>query len=353
MGEAGVVGGGALLRGAHRIAVVFDHVNDRNPEQGRDVEGLVKSALVDRAVTEVAEAATLATEVFQAIGKPETERRLAGDDAVATPEILVGCEEMHGAALAFGATGLLAEHFSHALIHAHADSECVAVVTVSGDEMVVCATEGNGPYGDSFLADVEVEEAGHFAAVVVFQRCLFESPDANHLGVELDLTLGCERLVDRRTGEIKLAVSGAGHDGDEKWERRLLGENRSGNRNLGLRQAELGEGEDSSEKDVGRSEVAEEDPRWECRMGGSGPDGLPEAGEGFLIHRITEPGRGVGDEVEKDRRYHRTDEQGGDAIFCKAFAQEKCRSECDQGGDENLEVEMLSHAERIGDYPNP
>ena len=89
----------------------------------------MEGSLIHRAIAEIAEAAAFLAEILEAVGEAETERRLAGDDAVAAPEILVRREEVHRAALAFGAAGLLAEHFRHAFVHAHADGERVAVVS--------------------------------------------------------------------------------------------------------------------------------------------------------------------------------------------------------------------------------
>lgn len=100
LGKAAIEGGGTLLRGSHGVAVVFDDVNDRDSEKGSDVQGLVESALVHGAVTKVAEAAALATEILETVGKAKAERGLTCDDPVATPEIFVRGEEMHRAALA-------------------------------------------------------------------------------------------------------------------------------------------------------------------------------------------------------------------------------------------------------------
>ena len=130
---------------------------------------------------------TIVNEVSLQILQGETEsqaqRSLARNDAVAAPEILVRSEEMHRAAFAFRATGLLAEHFRHAFVHAHAYGERVTVVSIGRDEMVVGAAERNGADGYRFLADVKMQKASHFAGAVIFQARLLETADANHLGV--------------------------------------------------------------------------------------------------------------------------------------------------------------------------
>ena len=68
----------------------------------------------------------------------------------------------------------------------------MGVVAIGGDDVVVFAEEGDGADGDGFLSDVEVEETRHFAALVVLERNLFESPDAAHQSVEPDFVIGGE-----------------------------------------------------------------------------------------------------------------------------------------------------------------
>lgn len=89
------------------------------------------------------------------------------------------------------------------------------MVAVGGDEMVVCAPEGNRADRDGFLPDVEVEETADFSGLVVFQARLFESADPNHLREKLNFSLGAERLVDGRVCEIEGGRTGADHDGRE------------------------------------------------------------------------------------------------------------------------------------------
>ena len=181
--------------------------------QRGDVQGLVERPLVHSAIAEVAEAATFSAEILETISKAEAERGLACDDAVASPEVFVRCEEMHRTALALRATGLFPIHFGHALVHAHSDGEGMSMIAVGGDEVIVCATQGNRADSYSFLSDVEVEKSAYFSCLVVFQARLFESPDPNHLREKLNFSLWGERLVDGRVGEIECGRTGADHDG--------------------------------------------------------------------------------------------------------------------------------------------
>ena len=68
---------------------------------------------------------------FKAVAKTEAERGLAGDDAVATPEVLVRSKEVHRSAFAFGAAGGFTEKLGHAFVHVHPNGQGVCVTTVS------------------------------------------------------------------------------------------------------------------------------------------------------------------------------------------------------------------------------
>ena len=76
-------------RGAHGVAVVLDHVDDRQlPELGH-VEALVDLALVGGAVAEVGEAYLPVPAVAVGEGEPGAERHVRADDAVAAVEVLL------------------------------------------------------------------------------------------------------------------------------------------------------------------------------------------------------------------------------------------------------------------------
>ena len=202
LGQAVLDCGRPLHARPHRVLVVFDDVNHRElPERGQ-IERLVIRALVDSPVTQKAEAATFQALVFQAVGKAEAKRGLAGHDPVTAPVVFFRCEKMHRAALAARAAGGLAEKLRHAGVHVHPHRERVAVVPVGGDHVVVFPQERYRPNRDRFLADVKVEEPPHFALVVILQRRLLEPADAQHLREKPDFFISPEGRVDFRGGIV-------------------------------------------------------------------------------------------------------------------------------------------------------
>ena len=212
-----VVAGGALgefagrragLAGAHRVAVVLDHENDRQVPEGGEVVGLVDGALVDGAVAHERHRGPLQALVLDGVGEAGAERDLAADDAVPAPEIAGRIKIMHRAALALGAAGGLAVELGHERLGVHPDGDGVAVIAVRRDDVVVRAHQGAGADGDRLLADVKVEEAADLLRLIGAEAALFETPDAHHLAMQLDLVLARQLRVDRSRGVIRAAGGG-------------------------------------------------------------------------------------------------------------------------------------------------
>jgi hypothetical protein len=120
------------------------------------------------------------------------ERHLRGDDAVATVEILVHGEHVHGAALPFGIAAPASREFRHHALRIHAASEHVAVVAISGDHLIALANGHLHPNDDRLLADVEVAEAADQPHAVHLARLLFEAADQQHFAIGFELFLAGE-----------------------------------------------------------------------------------------------------------------------------------------------------------------
>lgn len=153
-------------------------------------------SLVNRAVAHEAQAAAFEALVFHGIGDASSEWRLAADDAVPAPVILVRREEVHRASFSARAAGGFALKLGHAFVHRHADCQGVPVIAISGDDVVVVAEEVASAYGNGLLADVEVKKSANLALLVNAQGAFFKASDAHHVGVEAQLVLGAERLID-------------------------------------------------------------------------------------------------------------------------------------------------------------
>ena len=178
-----LAGGGADLGRAHGVAVVLDHVEDRQLPQRRHVEALVDLPLVDGAVAHVGDAdpAILAVLVREREAGPE--RDLATDDAVAAIEADRAGEHVHRAALALGIAGAAPGQLGHDPARVHVADQHVAVVAVAGDHAVARLQRVLDADRDRLLADIEVAEAADQAHAVELAGLLLEAADQQHLAI--------------------------------------------------------------------------------------------------------------------------------------------------------------------------
>src|SRR6185436_56355 len=151
-------GRGARHRRAHGVTVVLDHVDHGELPQLRHVEALVDLALVGSAVAEIGDADEIIAAIAVGEGQTRSERDLGTDDAVTTIEILFHAEHVHGAALALGIAAPASGELGHHAVGFHATCQHVAVVTVSGYDLIALLQGHLHADHDGFLADVEMAE---------------------------------------------------------------------------------------------------------------------------------------------------------------------------------------------------
>jgi hypothetical protein len=100
---------------------------------------------------------------------------------VAAVEILLLAEHVHGAALALGIAAAASGQFSHHAVGIHPASQHVAVVAVSGYDLVALLQGHLHPDDDGFLADVEMAEAADRTHAVELAGLLLEAADQQHV----------------------------------------------------------------------------------------------------------------------------------------------------------------------------
>ncbi len=171
---------GARDRRAHGVAVVLDHVDDRQLPQLRHVEALVDLALVGGAVAEIGDADIVVAAVAVGESEPGAERHLRADDAVAAVEALLDAEHVHRAAFALGIAVRAAGQFRHHAFRVHAAGDHVAVVAIAGDDLVARLQRHLHADDDGFLADIEVAEAADQPHAVHLPGLLLEAADGQH-----------------------------------------------------------------------------------------------------------------------------------------------------------------------------
>src|SRR4051812_60154 len=97
---------------------------------------------------------------------------------------------MHRAALAVRAAGLPPEQLGHYCARTYAARQCLTVIAISGDDVVVRADHRHYTGGDCLLPDVEVTDPADFAERVSFRALLLEATLDEHRTEQLASQLG-------------------------------------------------------------------------------------------------------------------------------------------------------------------
>src|SRR5690606_32954334 len=127
------------------------------------------------------------------------ESHLRADDAVAAVEAGRHVEHVHRAAPALGRTPDAAGQLGHDFLRVHARGQHVAVVAVTGDDLVVALFDALlNANRHGLLADVQVAEAADQPHAVELARALLEATDQDHLAVVAQQVLlrGLRRVGD-------------------------------------------------------------------------------------------------------------------------------------------------------------
>ncbi len=110
-------------------------------------------------------------------------RHLRADDAVGAHETQRRVEEVHGAALAFGKAGLLAQHLADGTLGVHAARQRVVVAAIGAGQVIVLAQRGGHADCRTFVADGGVHRAADLARLRKFQQRLLDAANQKHHAV--------------------------------------------------------------------------------------------------------------------------------------------------------------------------
>ncbi|MNE85464.1 hypothetical protein D3C80_1824670 [compost metagenome] len=92
-------------------------------------------------------------------------------------------EHVHGAALTLGQTTTTTGQFGHNTTGTHASCQHVAMVTISGDNLIAFLLRHLHADNNSFLTDVQVTEPADEAHAVKLASLFFESANQQHFTV--------------------------------------------------------------------------------------------------------------------------------------------------------------------------
>ena len=186
------IAGGAVVVHADGPLVVLDHEDDRQLPERRHVQALVELTDVAGAVAEEGRGHSVAAGVAQGValvaageGRTQGHGNALTDEGITTQQVVLLGEEVHGAATALAAAGLLTEELAHHLTGRHAAAQGVDVIAIGAAEPVVLHLHRlDHPRAHGLLAVVEVNKAEHLSAVVHLGALVFEAPAEGHVAVQ-------------------------------------------------------------------------------------------------------------------------------------------------------------------------
>jgi hypothetical protein len=175
-----------VLRCELRVPVVLADEDHRQMHHRGEVGGLVEGADVRRTVTEEGDGDRVAALVDGGERRAHGVRDTATDDAVRAEHADAEVVDVHAAAAALAVAGGLAEQLGVHELQVRPLRDRVAVAAVRRGDDVVIAQRRHDAGGHCFLADVEVQEAGHPPAFHELARLLLEEPDTHHSAVQIE-----------------------------------------------------------------------------------------------------------------------------------------------------------------------
>src|SRR5678810_591092 len=164
-----------LQRRAHAVAIVLDHVHDRQLPEAGHVERFVERARVDDRLAHEADAHLVAAPILDGEGNAGAERNVRANDAVAAEEVQALVEHVHRAALTASTAVDAAEELGHHGARCHTACKRLTVVAVGRNDVVVGAEERQNARAHRLLSDVQMAKAADLAQRVRLGAALLEA----------------------------------------------------------------------------------------------------------------------------------------------------------------------------------
>jgi hypothetical protein len=179
----------ALRRGPHGIAVVLAHEDDRELPQGGQVEGFMRMATGQCALSKEAQHDGVTFLVLDREGQAGRQGQVPTNNRVSAHEVPLSIHQVHGAAPALAQARRFPEELGHHLAGIRPPGQAMTMLAVGADNIIIPAERGCCSHRHCLLTDVEMEKAGNLRQGVHLRRFFFESADQEHLAIEREEVL--------------------------------------------------------------------------------------------------------------------------------------------------------------------
>jgi hypothetical protein len=170
----------ALQRRAHAVAIVLDDEHAGQLPQRRHVERLMERAGVHHGLAHEAHDALVAATILDRETDARRERDVTAHDSVSAKKVRVRVEHVHRAALAKRTSVLPPEELRHDRTGCHPARECLTVVAIGGDDVVVRAQHAQRARAHRLLANVQMAEAADLAQRIRLSDAFLEAALEEH-----------------------------------------------------------------------------------------------------------------------------------------------------------------------------
>src|SRR5262249_8075604 len=109
------------------------------------------------------------------------------DDCMAAVHVALLVEKMHRPAEALRTAGRFAKKLGHARVGAGSTRQCVTMIAVSRNDVIVVPHGCDRADHDSLLSDVKMTEATDLLRLILLARAFLETPNQQHQREHLDL----------------------------------------------------------------------------------------------------------------------------------------------------------------------
>ena len=113
--------------------------------------------------------------------------------------MILAIKEVHGTAKSSRTSGFFSEKFGHAGVRARSARQCVGVVAIGSNDVIVRPRGRYSADDDGLLTDVKMAETANLLRLILLTGAFFKTPDQQHPREHLDfvalLGLHCVHAV--------------------------------------------------------------------------------------------------------------------------------------------------------------
>ena len=180
-----------------------------NLKKSGEIERLVEAPLVDRAVAKKAERDPVFLAILRGEGDARPQGHVRADDRVTAIHVVGLVEVMHRPAEPARTAGRFAKKLCHAGVRARSASECVGVIAIRRNDVIIRPGGRDRAGHDRFLSDIKMTKAADLLRLILLARALLKAANQQHRREHLDFVALPGRRHWDQCGSGRAAAAGS------------------------------------------------------------------------------------------------------------------------------------------------